>query len=95
MSVPLLKIGIRISFYALFKTISACPHFSDFNFKGKKALIRVDFNVPLNDKMEITDDNRMRAAIPDHSKNIKGRRQCDPDVASRPSQRWADRQILP
>src|SRR6476660_6564235 len=38
--------------------------FSDCNFKGKKALIRVDFNVPLNDKMEITDDNRMRAAIP-------------------------------
>jgi phosphoglycerate kinase len=38
--------------------------FSKYNFKGKKALIRVDFNVPLNDKMEITDDNRMRAAVP-------------------------------
>jgi phosphoglycerate kinase len=40
------------------------PTFSTFNFKGKKALIRVDFNVPLNDKLEITDDNRMRAVIP-------------------------------
>ncbi len=34
------------------------------NFSGQKALIRVDFNVPLNDKFEITDDNRMRAAVP-------------------------------
>lgn len=38
--------------------------FADHNFKGQKALIRVDFNVPLNDKLEITDDTRMQAAIP-------------------------------
>jgi phosphoglycerate kinase len=45
--------------------------FSDYNFKGKKALIRVDFNVPLNEKMEITDDNRMRAAVPTIQKILK------------------------
>ncbi|HEX6181750.1 MAG TPA: phosphoglycerate kinase [Chitinophagaceae bacterium] len=38
--------------------------FSDYNFKGQKALIRVDFNVPLNEKYEITDDTRMEAAVP-------------------------------
>ena len=38
--------------------------FSNYNFNGKKALIRVDFNVPLNAEFEITDDTRMRAAVP-------------------------------
>ncbi len=38
--------------------------FSQHNFANEKALIRVDFNVPLNDKFQITDDNRMRASVP-------------------------------
>jgi phosphoglycerate kinase len=36
----------------------------NYNFKGKKALIRVDFNVPLDSDYTITDDTRIRAAIP-------------------------------
>lgn len=36
----------------------------DINFNGKKALIRVDFNVPLNAQYEITDDTRIKAAVP-------------------------------
>lgn len=45
--------------------------FNDFSFAGKKALIRVDFNVPLNDAFEITDDNRIRATVPTISKILK------------------------
>jgi len=35
-----------------------------FNFAGKKAFVRVDFNVPLDEQFNITDDNRIRAALP-------------------------------
>jgi phosphoglycerate kinase len=37
---------------------------NDYNFENKKALIRVDFNVPLNEALEVTDDTRIQAAKP-------------------------------
>jgi phosphoglycerate kinase len=44
---------------------------NSFNFAGHRAIIRVDFNVPLNSSFEITDDTRIRAAIPTIKKILK------------------------
>ncbi|MCE3258472.1 MAG: pgk [Bacteroidetes bacterium] len=41
------------------------------NFSGKRAVIRVDFNVPLNEQFEVTDSTRIRAAIPTLKKILK------------------------
>ena len=42
-----------------------------FDFSGKKAFVRVDFNVPLDEQFNITDDTRIRAAMPTLKKIIK------------------------
>lgn len=47
-----------------------------YDFSGKKALIRVDFNVPLNEKYEITDDTRITATIPTIKKILKDGGAC-------------------
>ena len=44
----------------------------NYNFTGKKVIVRVDFNVPLNEQFEITDDTRIRAAIPTIQKIREG-----------------------
>ena len=42
-----------------------------YNFSGKRALVRVDFNVPLDDQFNITDDNRMQGAVATIEKILK------------------------
>ena len=39
-------------------------HIDSYDFAGKKAIVRVDFNVPLDENFNITDDTRIRAALP-------------------------------
>ncbi|MEO1030792.1 MAG: phosphoglycerate kinase [Bacteroidota bacterium] len=49
---------------------------NDFNFKDKKALIRVDFNVPLNDNFEVTDATRIVSAKPSIIKVLEDGGSC-------------------
>lgn len=49
---------------------------NDINFNGKRALIRVDFNVPLDKSFNVTDDNRIRATIPTINKILKDGGSC-------------------
>ena len=43
----------------------------NYNFAGKKAIVRVDFNVPLDENGKITDDTRIRGALPTLKKILK------------------------
>lgn len=48
----------------------------DISFKGKRALVRVDFNVPLDKSFNVTDDNRIRATIPTLLKILENGGSC-------------------
>ena len=67
--------SVLIQFYFLIlQKINVMALFNDFNFKDRKAILRVDFNVPLNkETFEITDDKRMQAALPTINKIVSDR----------------------
>jgi phosphoglycerate kinase len=46
------------------KSLFIMKNIDNYDFKNKKVIVRVDFNVPLNEQFEITDDTRIRATIP-------------------------------
>jgi len=69
------KIGVQLhSLRALFNPKIATMSLKtveNFNFSGKRALIRVDFNVPLDKQFNITDDSRIKGALPTIQKILK------------------------
>ena len=52
------------------KILKTVKKLDDFHDKNQRFLIRVDFNVPISDSLEITDDTRIRVAIPTIQKII-------------------------
>jgi phosphoglycerate kinase len=50
---------------------SRIKNVDNLSFEGKKALVRVDFNVPLDDKLNVSDDTRIQAALPTINKILK------------------------
>jgi phosphoglycerate kinase len=59
-----LKVLYLLFFYNKLTKKDRMKTLNDFDFKNKKALIRVDFNVPLDENFNVTDATRIEAAKP-------------------------------
>jgi phosphoglycerate kinase len=67
---------LGISIFKFQFLISFMKTITDFNFNNKRALIRVDFNVPLDKSFNVTDDNRIRSTIPTLTKILNDGGSC-------------------
>ena len=63
----------------------------DLDVEGKRVLVRVDFNVPLDEEQRITDDARIRAAVPTLEELRDERRAAAAGRAPRAARRTASR----
>jgi len=66
------SIFVRLKTEQIFKQEKDMKTIDTYDFTGKKAIVRVDFNVPLDENFKITDDTRIRAAIPTLKKVLAG-----------------------
>lgn len=64
MGVLQVKVKVKVISYNYFQKMQQMKTLNDFNFNNKKALIRVDFNVPLDDDFKVTDATRIVSAKP-------------------------------
>ena len=69
--VKIIKLLVKMLYICMHKTLLIMKTIDSINFKNKKALIRVDFNVPLDENFKVTDATRIEAAKPTIDKILK------------------------